>query len=390
LKYYLDACATTPMLDSVISVINDINRDIYGNPSSLHIEGINAANILEKSRYKIANFFGTSFEKVIFTSGATESVNIAIKGVCNLLKPGRLVISSLEHSCVKNAALSLKNKGWDIEYWPVDKHGNILIDYAEKLLSKPTKMVSITWAQNEIGTVQPINIIGKMCKEKEIFFHTDATQLIPHSSIDFDNSFIDLLSASSHKLQGPKGVGLLLSKLEINKSICSINSGGNQELGLRPGTEPISLIAGMCKALEEIKDTIVYDGVNTKFKDSKIFDNTKKLYNLLSKYNNISLVGNTFDHNRIPNNISIIVKDKSGNPLNSRSIVRRLSDKGVFVSSGSACSSNSESENNSLVSIGIDKIFLNSLLRISLGSWIESDKIELISSRFNEVLSDYP
>ena len=247
--FYLDACSTTPIHSEVIDKVYYINKDVYGNPSSIHLKGIQSSEILESSRLSISKKLNCSYKDIIFTSGSTESINLAIKGISSNMKPGRIVISSVEHSAVLNSAKSLVNKGWSIEKWPVDNLGNIRLDMLEKLLSPPTKFVSLIWAQSEVGSVQPIHLIASECKRKNIIFHTDATQLIPHSLIDFNNSDIDLLSASAHKFQGPKGIGLLLIKSNTREILQPIITGGPQESGYRSGTEPIALIAGMDVAL---------------------------------------------------------------------------------------------------------------------------------------------
>tara|TARA_Y100001968_G_scaffold97185_1_gene87169 strand:- start:166 stop:1344 length:1179 start_codon:yes stop_codon:yes gene_type:complete len=387
--FYLDACSTTPMHQSVIEEINLINQNFYGNPSSLHYQGLQSANILEIARRDIANSFNTYYDDIIFTSGATESVNLAIKGLTSRIEPARMIISSVEHSAVKNTANSLKDKGWIIKEWPVDNRGNLNLDYLEELLSPPTKFVSIIWAQSEIGTVQPIHILAHECKKRDIIFHTDATQLIPHTLIDFKNLPIDLLSASAHKFQGPKGIGILLVKKNIRSCLRPILDGGNQEFGYRSGTEPISLISGMNVAIKRLEHKINFDNEKIIFAESNVFNITKLLLNLLTEIKGVRIVGNNFDSNRIPNHISILVSDKYGKPLSSRDLVRDLSTRGVYVSSGSACTSTNTNVNDTLKAMNYDDNWLGSCLRISTGEWIDQTRLVRIAEIFEEVLSTY-
>ncbi len=216
-QIYLDACSTTPPYEKVVKEISKIQNLYWGNPSSLHNEGIKSAYILEKSRYSIAKHFSVEPEQVIFTSGATESVNLAINGIADTLSSGRLVISSVEHPSVNKAAEQLIKLGWQVLRWPVNKYGVIDENYTEELLSSPTKIVSLIWAQSEIGTLQPIHKISKICREKGIYFHTDATQVIPQGYINFTSLGVSALSASAHKFRGPKGIGLLIIDKEVRQ-----------------------------------------------------------------------------------------------------------------------------------------------------------------------------
>ena len=207
---YLDASATTPPHIDVINKLKDIQSECWGNPSSIHKVGVFAREILERSRLSIANKLKASSDDIFFTSGATESNYLSLKVVSNTIDKGRLVISSVEHPSINLIANQLLNDGWDIKYWPVDRYGIIDLDLLEEILSPPTKLVSIIWGQSEIGSIQPINLIGMECKKRNILFHTDATQVLPSGLIDWSKLNVDMLSASAHKLQGPKCIGLLM------------------------------------------------------------------------------------------------------------------------------------------------------------------------------------
>ena len=387
-SYYLDACSSTPLHPKVIEKINLVNTKFYGNPSSIHIHGIESAKILESARLEIASSLNASYEDIIFTSGSTESINLAIKGVCSTLKPGRIVVSEVEHSAVNNAVESLVKTDWSIEKWPVDQSGNLRIEFIDKLLSPPTRIVSLIYAQSEIGTIQPIELIAEECKSRDIIFHTDATQLIPHSLIDFKRSSIDLLTASAHKFQGPKGIGFLLSKKNVRSKLKPILLGGPQEFGYRAGTEPVALIAGMNIALGLIKDNSDFKNNPVIFNKSNVSQITKKLLDLLSEIRGLKYIGNEFNRNRIPNHISLLVSDKCGNPISSRSLVRKLSNKGISVSSGSACNSSALDTNQTLKAMKYEEKWLASFLRISTGSWIDINSVDRIAEIFRQVLSE--
>ena len=209
-ELYLDAAATTPTLPSVIASINAVQREAWGNPSSLHGTGLVAAEQLARSRQTIAAQLSADQDELIFTSGATESVHLALHGVAAGCPPGRLVISAVEHPAVEGAATQLAQLGWTVARWPVDGSGRIRLELLDQLLSPPTQLVSLIWGQSEVGTVQPIPLVASACRERGIPFHTDATQLIPQGLVAWSTSCIDLLSFSSHKLQGPRGIGVLL------------------------------------------------------------------------------------------------------------------------------------------------------------------------------------
>ena len=230
-ELYLDAAATTPPLPTVIECINAVQRDAWGNPSSLHGTGLVAAERLARSRQAITKQLGAQDDELIFTSGATESVHLALLGVAAGCPPGRLVISAVEHPAVEGAAAQLEQRGWTVVRWPVDGRGQIRLEYLDELLSPPTLLVSLIWGQSEVGTVQPVPLVARACRERGIPCHTDATQLIPQGLMDWSASSLDLLTFSSHKLQGPRGIGVLLHRPGVLAQ--PLLSGGGQE-GVKP------------------------------------------------------------------------------------------------------------------------------------------------------------
>ncbi|KGG15272.1 MULTISPECIES: cysteine desulfurase family protein [unclassified Prochlorococcus] len=367
---YLDASATTPPHPDVIQEIYNVQKELWGNPSSLHSVGIKALDLLERSRLSIAKKFNVKSDQVIFTSGATESIHLALKGIAPNINPGRIVISSVEHPSVIAAAESLSKYGWIIDYWPVDSFGSIDLSLTDKFLSAPTKMISLIWGQNEVGTLMPIPLIAKECKKRKIYFHTDATQIISQGTFDFKSLGVNSFSASAHKFRGPKGIGFLIIDNEYLEQLIPIQGGGLQENGYRSGTPSVALAHGMAIALELVNVQSTISNNKLIFNDTNTTLLTKKLYESLLKIEHLDFIGDKL--NRLPNHISFIVKSKTNQPISARRLVRELSEKGIFVSSGSACSSNSIPKNNVLKSMGIDPKLYGSSIRISLGNWIEN------------------
>ena len=381
---YLDASATTPPHLDVINKLKDIQFECWGNPSSIHKVGVIAREILERSRLSIANKLKASSDELFFTSGATESNYLALKGVSNNLDKGRIVISSVEHPSINLIANQLRNEGWDIKYWPVDSYGIIDLDLLEEVLSPPTKLVSIIWGQSEIGSIQPINLIGMECKKRNILFHTDATQVLPCGLIDWSNLNVDMLSASAHKLQGPKGIGLLMLRKGIQDLLMKNPSYGFKNGSIRSGTESVPLIAGFSTAIDLLNEYIEVKDNQTLFPVNNVSKMTSRLKKNLIKNKHLTFIGP--DIERLPNNLSFLCHTESMIPIKGREIVRLLSKHGVYVSSGSACSSSSQGPNPILVAINVDKTFQESGLRITIGPWISNDDITSVSNIIFESL----
>ena len=381
---YLDASATTPPHLDVINKLKDIQFECWGNPSSIHKVGVIAREILERSRLSIANKLKASSDELFFTSGATESNYLALKAVSNNLDKGRIVISSVEHPSINLIANQLRNEGWDIKYWPVDSYGIIDLDLLEEVLSPPTKLVSIIWGQSEIGSIQPINLIGMECKKRNILFHTDATQVLPCGLIDWSNLNVDMLSASAHKLQGPKGIGLLMLRKGIQDLLMKNPSYGFKNGSIRSGTESVPLIAGFSTAIDLLNEYIEVKDNQTLFPVNNVSKMTSRLKKNLIKNKHLTFIGP--DIERLPNNLSFLCHTESMIPIKGREIVRLLSKHGVYISSGSACSSSIQGPNPIMVAINVDKTFQESGLRITIGPWISNDDITSVSNIIFESL----
>ena len=383
-EIYLDAAATTPPHPSVIEAIQQVQVSAWGNPSSLHQNGLIAAEALERSRQSIAQALGAGTADLICTSGATESVHLALLGSCLNRSAGRLVISAVEHPAVTAAAMQLQSLGWCVEIWPVNHNGLIRLDQLERLLAPPTRMVSVIWGQSEVGAIQPVVAIGQACRDRGILFHTDATQVLPQGRISWRQLPIDLLSLSAHKLQGPRGIGLLLKQQHV--VIQPLQGGGGQEQGLRSGTESVALMAGLAVALQplplfEPRTTMAPPGSTSRLR----LQRDRLLADLL-RLPGVELCGPGTDH-RLPNHIALLLTDRQGQPIPGRRMVRQLARRGIAVSSGSACSSGKSADSPVLTSMGIDPRRCQSGLRLTLGGWIDDDQLDLIPERFAEAMA---
>ena len=368
---YLDYNATTPAHSEVIKAMLPFYKDEYGNASSIHKKGRAAHAALEDARSIIGNSLGTESVDIVFTSGGTESNNLAIKGVCfknkdhgNPASPagGHIITSSIEHMAVLEPCKFMQSQGFDLTCVNVDEYGLVDPLDIEKAITDKTVLVSIMYANNEIGTIQPIQEIAEVIKRANairnthnaprIYLHTDAVQAFSKIPLDVEALGVDLLSISAHKLYGPKGVGALY--IRKGTEIAPLLSGGYHERGLRAGTENIPAIVGFGKAvllarkslnqnknIEILRDKL-YEGLNQKIKDIKLNGHpTKRLFNTLS----VSFKG-----------------------LNEESIIVNLDLKGIFASAGSACSSGSIESSHVLEAMGVSKEWIKGSIRFSLGS----------------------
>ncbi len=345
---YFDNAATTPVRKEVVSVMNKVMLTNYGNPSSAHAIGDTASKLLFDSRVKIARAIGSKVYELYFTSGTTESNNLAIQGLAKANpEKKKIIISSIEHPSVRETCLSLKSKGYNIVEIPVSSEGFVDLNFLERNIDKNTLLVSVIHANNIFGTIQNLNKIGDICKSKKVFFHTDCAQSFGKMKILVHDWNIDFLSASAHKIGGPKGVGFLYVRDGIK--ISPLIYGGEQENGIRSGTENVSGIVGFANASElslkndwnevsEIRDYLI-----------------SKLEILGGK-----IIG-TYGRNRLGNNIFV-----SFTGINGEDLMYNLSNVGIYVSTGSACDSKKEKEDSSLIAIGLNKELIKSSIRISL------------------------
>jgi len=346
----LDHAATTPLYPEVVEKMLPYFRDRFGNASSSHSFGRDAMRALENSRGEIAEKINSEPEEIFFTSGGTESDNLAIKGIAYKSKKGHIITSAIEHHAVLNPCRYLERNGFKVTYLQVDEYGLIDPKEVENSITKDTILISIMHANNEIGTIQEIEEIGKIAEEKDVYFHTDAVQSVGKIPVDVKKLDVDLLSISSHKMYGPKGVGALYVKR--GTEIEPILHGGGHELGLRSGTENVPGIVGFAKAVELSLKRMDRES-------NRLIRLRDKLIEGILEIEDSRLNGHP--EKRLPNNANFSFDGITDDLLQS------LDAEGIAASSGSACSSHSSEPSHVLTAIGLSNEEADGSLRLTLG-----------------------
>lgn len=372
-KIYMDHSATTPVDPLVVDAMLPFFTETFGNASSLHSFGTEAAEALSGARKQVADAIGALPEEIIFTSGGTESDNLAIRGVVPFNAGKKHIITSvIEHPAVLNTCAFLESQGYEVTYVPVDADGIVDAGKLEASIKENTVLISIMHANNEVGTIQPIEKISGIAKEHNIYFHTDAVQSVGKITVNVDDLGVDMLSISSHKIHGPKGVGVLYVRKGTN--ISPIVFGGNHEKGMRSGTENISGIVGFARAMEIAVKRLETDSEHmTKMRDSlicRVFDTIP----------DVRLNGHPSV--RLPNNVNMSFKYVEG-----ESMLMMLDMQGVAVSTGSACSSKSLKASHVLSSLEIEDDFIHGSLRISLGRENTMEDIDYVVNALQETIA---
>jgi cysteine desulfurase len=386
-KIYLDYASTSPIDPKVMAVMRPYFSQKYGNPASIHTFGREASDAVEKARNQAAAFFGCESGEIIFTSGATESNNLAVKGTAIAVvshaskerEKIHIITTQFEHSCVLSSCRKLEDQGLaEVTYLPVGKDGIVSSIEIKKNIRKNTALVSVMYVNNEIGTIQPIREIGKIIqkenatREKKILFHTDAVQAVNYIDCNVNNLGVDLLTASSHKIYGPKGVGLLF--VRKNTPIKRIQDGGEHEFGLRAGTLNTPGIAGFGAALEIAeKERARNYKIVGKLRDHIIARISKEI-------KGVRLNGSRVK--RIPANANFIFKDVEGEGL-----LLGLDLAGIAVSTGSACSSGNLRPSHVLTAIGINEEESHGSLRITLGKFSTKQDVDIFIDTLKEVVT---
>lgn len=373
-RIYLDYAATTPVDPRVLEKMFPYFSEKFGNTMSLHSFGREAKDSLEESRKVISGLMGAEPEEVIFTGSATESNNLALKGIAflNQEKGNHIIISPIEHPCIIETARFLETQGFEVAWLKVDKYGLVNPNDIKKLIKKNTILVSVMHANNEIGTVEPIEEIGKICKEKGVYFHTDATQSFGKIPIDVNKMNIDLLTANSHKMYGPKGAACLFIRKGIK--ISPILHGGGHESGLRSSTINIPAIVGFAEACRICKKVMK--------KESKrlVRLRNKLIKGVLEKIPNSHLNGHP--EKRLPNNANFWFSFIEG-----ESLVFELDSYRIAASTGSACSSEKLEPSHVLLAIGLEPKEAHGSLRLSLGRWTTEKEINIVLDVLPEIIT---
>lgn len=372
---YMDNHATTQVDPRVLEVMLPYFSEHFGNPASRqHRFGWIAEEAVESSRSKIARYFNIDPSEIIFTSGATESNNLALKGIAEFYKPkgNHIITSSIEHKSILDTCKHLEKKGYKITYLPVNEFGLIDLQQLEDSINENTILVSIIYANNEIGTIQDIYQIGEICSKHNVLFHTDATQIIGKINLDLRNTKIDLLSFSGHKIYGPKGIGVLFIKNKTPKiKIIPQIDGGGHERGIRSGTLNVPGIVGLAKSLELCFELFPEE-------NQRIATLRDKMQNeFFSRLDEVFLNGHPT--NRIPNNLNVSFLYVEDNAL-------MMAIKEIAVSSGSACSTAQQQSSHVLKALNISPERIHSAIRFGLGRFNTADEVDYVIERIiNEV-----
>jgi cysteine desulfurase len=372
-RVYLDYAATTPCDPEVIKAMEPYFFEKFGNASSIHSFGQEAKKAIEDSRQALASFLGAEPSEIVFTSGGTESNNFAIKGVVYALekKGNHIITTAIEHHAVIEPCKFLEKRGFKVTYVPVDKYGLVSPEDIKRAITDKTILISVMHANNEIGTIQPVAEIGKIAKEKGIYFHTDAVQTLGHIPVNVDEMNVNLLSLSAHKFYGPKGVGALY--IRKGTRIERFLHGGDQENGRRASTHNASGIVGLGKAIELCRDKMEKEA---KFQISLRDKLIKEIPNKISE---VSLNGHPTL--RLPNNVNFSIKYIEG-----ESILLNLDMLGIACSTGSACTSSSLEPSHVLLAIGLAHEIAHGSLRITLGRWTQESDISYLLENLPKIV----
>ena len=373
MRIYLDNAATTKMSDTAIKAMIPYMNEIYGNPSSLHSVGQEANEALQNARERIAKILGCEPREITFTSGGSEADNQAIISAAELgERKGKkhIVSTAFEHHAVLHTLEKLKKEGFEITLLDVHENGLVTAEQVREAIRDDTCLVSVMYANNEIGTIQPISEIGEVCRERGVIFHTDAVQAVGHLHINVKDQNIDMLSLSAHKFHGPKGIGVLYTRKGI--PLTTLIEGGAQERGKRAGTENIPAIMGMAAALEEANAKIDENAVKLTALRDKLIVGLSVIPH--------SVLNGDYEH-RLPSNVSFCFEGIEG-----ESLLLLLDDKGICASSGSACTSGSLDPSHVLLAIGRVHDIAHGSLRLSLSEENTEEEIDYTIKAVKEVV----
>ena len=360
---YFDHAATTPVRPEVVEAMLPYYQEKWGNPSSIHTSGREAAEGMERAREQVASLLGAEPEEVVFTGSGTEADNQALIGTSSAraAKGNHIITSKIEHHAVLHTAQFLENQGVRVTYLPVDSYGRVEVEDVRKAITDQTILVSVMHGNNEIGTVEPIGEIGAICRERGVLFHTDAVQTVGHLPINVREVSIDLLSLSAHKLYGPKGVGCLF--VRKGARIAPLLHGGGHERGRRSSTENVPGIVGLGEAARLAGEEMAWEMKHT----SELRD--RLIQGVLERVPDSMLTGHPAE--RLPNNASFCIRYVEG-----ESMLLNLDLEGICASSGSACTSGSLEASHVLLAIGLPHDIAHGSLRLSVGRSSTAAEIE--------------
>jgi len=372
----MDHSATTPVAPEVLEAMLPYFRERFGNPSSLHSFGLEARTALEESREKVARLLGADPEEIIFTSGGTESDNLALKGIAykNRSEGRHIVTTAIEHPAVLEVSRELEREGFQVTYVAVDHDGLVDLSALEGALRKDTILISVMHANNEIGTIQPLEKIGQMAEERDIYFHTDAVQTAGKIPVKVKDLGTDLLSLSAHKLYGPKGIGALY--VRKGSRIQSITEGGGHERGMRSGTENVAGIVGLGRAADLARE-IMHEEME---RLTRLRDSLAEL--VLGRVEKAWINGSMT--RRLPSNLNFGFEYVEG-----ESLLLYLDSKGIAVSTGSACSSHKLEPSHVLLALGLKPEQCHGSLRITMGRSNSKDDVDYVAECIAEAVERF-
>lgn len=369
---YLDNNATTPLDPAVAEKMSEFLKEHFGNPSSLYPIGREVKDIINEAREIIAKALGASRSEIVFTGSGTEADNFAIRGVLNAFpEKNEMITSAIEHPAVIQTANFLEQKGVKVSYVPVDEHGMIDLEFLKEAITPQTALISIMFANNELGTIQPIETVSKIAKEKGVLIHTDAVQSFGKIDVDVNALGIDLLSISAHKIYGPKGVGALY--IRKGTKISPLIYGGRQEREMRAGTENTIGIVGFGEAVRVIKER--------RYKDKKRIEKLSESLKRGVEEKIPKVKFNGHEKKRIKGTLNF-----SFLGLEAEAILLALATKEIYVSTGSACSEGAEEVSHVLSAIGLRPEIARSSIRMSLGRFNSEEDIDIVLSELPEIV----
>ncbi len=370
---YADNAATTRIAPQVLDAMLPYLKEEYGNPSTLYKLGREAKIAIEKAREQVAQVIGAKAEEIFFTGSGTEADNMALKGV--LYGPAgkgkkHLITTKIEHHAILHTAMALEKEGFQVTFLDVDKNGRVDLEELKQAITPDTALVSIMAANNEVGTIQPIEEIGKICREKGVLFHTDAVQAFGHMPLDVNKMNIDLLSLSAHKINGPKGSGALYIRRGLG--LRPVIEGGGQERNRRSGTENVAGIVGLGQAAQLAMETMVEESARLKALAKKLTDGVLQIPETI-------LTGDP--ENRLPGACSFAISAIEG-----ESLVLYLDMEGICTSTGSACSTGSLDPSHVLMAIGLSHEVSHGSLRVTLGRFNTEEEVDYIIETLPKVV----
>ncbi|MDJ0555921.1 MAG: cysteine desulfurase family protein [Microcoleaceae cyanobacterium MO_207.B10] len=385
MQIYLDYSATTPTRKEAIAAMEKALTEQWGNPSSLHTWGQRSATLVERARIQVASLINAPPESIIFTSGGTEADNMAVMGVARCYKkPQHIIISSVEHSAISEPARLLEDWGWQVTRLPVDHQARVDPQELQLALQTNTVLVSVIYGQSEVGTLQPIEELGNICRASGVLFHTDAVQVVGRLPVDVQKLPVDLLSMSSHKIYGPQGAGALYVRDGVE--LVPLLVGGGQELQLRSGTQAVPSIAGFGVAAELANEEMTTEILRLSGLRDRLFDLMADTAFLVSTGDRL---------HRLPHHVSFCIipplmkEGKTEDRITGKTLVRQLNLAGIGISAGSACHSGKVAPSPILLAMGYEEVFATGGIRLTLGRETTEADIEWTAMVLKQILARF-